>query len=211
MAVILDYGLRLPVDRMAKLALSQGDHVQGVWGWMRDGEYCAKITYWMPAKALGKPVYGFPTPETGKAIDYDVRLVAEPCRFGGLRWFAICPATRLKVSKLYLPPGAKRFLARKSWRLAYASQHVAPGFDRLCAQRDRLLSKKLKSDDPDYPLKPKGMRWSTYEQHLNKLDHLNTAMDIALYPAVRHDRRGHPQQRRKFRSKRGVRRQEGGR
>ncbi len=47
MAVILDYGLRLPVHRMAKLALSQGDHVQGIWGWMRDGEYCAKITYWM--------------------------------------------------------------------------------------------------------------------------------------------------------------------
>jgi hypothetical protein len=57
---------------------------------------------------------------------------------------------------------------------------VAPGFDRLCAPRDRLLSKKLKSDDPDFPLKPKGMRRSTFERHLDKLDHLNTAMDIAL-------------------------------
>ncbi len=76
--------------------------------------------------------------------------------------------------------GAKRFLARKAWKLAYASQHVAPGFDRLCAQRDRLLAKKLKSDDPDYPLKPKGMRWSTYERHLDKLNHMNTAMDVAL-------------------------------
>ncbi len=69
-------------------------------------------------------------------IAYELRLVGEPCRFGGLRWFAICPVTFRKVSKLYLPPGAKRFLARKAWRLSYASQNVAPGFTRLCDQRE---------------------------------------------------------------------------
>lgn len=180
MAVILDYGLRLPVHRMAKPALSQGDHVQGLWGWMRDGDYYAKITYRIARQGPREAQLRLSYARDGEAIAYDVRLVAEPCRFGGVRWFAICPATQLKVSKLYLPPGAKRFLARKAWRLAYASQNVAPGFDRLCAQRDRLLARKLKSDDPDFPPKPKGMRRSTYERHLDRLDHLNTAMDLAI-------------------------------
>lgn len=53
------------------------------------------------------------------------------------------------------------------------TQHVAPGFDRLCHQRDRLLAKKLKSNDPDFPLKPKGMRRSTNERHLDKLEYLH--------------------------------------
>ncbi len=180
MAVILDYGLRLPVHRMAKLALSQGDHVQGSWVWRRDGEVTASIIYWITRQGPQEAILRLSYTRDGEAIAYDIRLVAEACRFGGLRWFAICPATWRKVSKLYLPPGAKRFLARKAWKLAYASQHVAPGFERLCDRRNRLLFRKLKSDDPDFPLKPKGMRWSTYERHLDKLDHLNAAMDVAL-------------------------------
>jgi hypothetical protein len=180
MAVILDYGLRLPVHRMVKPALERSDHGGGSWGWMRNGDYYAKISYWIARQGPREALLRLSYTRDVEAVAYDVRLVAVPCRFGGLRWFAICPATWLKVSKLYLPPGARRFLARKAWRLAYASQHVAPGFDRLCAQRDRLLSKKLKSDDPDFPLKPKGMRWRTYERHLDKLEYLQTAMDLAI-------------------------------
>jgi hypothetical protein len=54
------------------------------------------------------------------------------------------------------------------------------GLMLVCHQRDRLLAKKLKSDDPDFPLKPKGMRRSTYERHLDKLECLHMAMDVAL-------------------------------
>ena len=64
--------------------------------------------------------------------------------------------------------------------LAPKTQHVAPGFDRLYAKRDRLLAKKLKSNDPDLPLKPKGMRRSTNERHLEKLEYLHMAMDVAI-------------------------------
>ncbi len=78
MAVILDYGLRLPVHRMAKLALSQGDHVQGIWGWMRDGEYCAKITYWMARQGPREARLRLSYTRDGEAIDYDVRLWQSP-------------------------------------------------------------------------------------------------------------------------------------
>lgn len=180
MAVILDYGLRLEIHRLTKQALAQGDLWRGTWAWSRDGKTHSSITYEVKRQGLRNARLHLSYTRDGEAIAYDIRLVAEACRFGGLRWFAICPATWRKVSKLYLPPGAKRFLARKAWKLAYASQHVAPGFDRLCNQRNRLLFRKLKSDDPDFPLKPKGMRRSTYEKHVAKLEHLHTEMDLAI-------------------------------
>ena len=180
MPVILDYGLRLDIHRLAKQALAQSDFWRGAWGWSRDGKMHSSITCEVKRHGLREARLHLSYMRNGEPVAYHVCLKAELCRFGGLRWFAICPATRLKVSKLYLPPGARQFLARKAWKLAYASQNVAPGFDRLCAQRDRLLAKKLKSNDPDFPLKPKGMRRSTYERHLDKLEYLQTAMDVAI-------------------------------
>jgi hypothetical protein len=84
---------------------------------------------------------------------------------------------RLRSQLRYvLPALGKRPIAE----ITYASQNIAPGFDRLCDQRDRLLARKLRSDDPDFPRKPKGMRWSTYERHLAKFERLQTAMDLAI-------------------------------
>jgi hypothetical protein len=180
MPVILDHGLRLPVHRVVRQALSHGEFGNGSWGWSRDGEAQASISYAVSRQGPWEARLRLFYTRYGDAIDYDMQLVGEPCRFGGLRWFAICPATGCKVSKLYLPPGARHFLARKAWRLSYASQNVVPGFDRLCDQRNRLLFRKLKSTDPDFPAKPKGMRWAAFERHLERLDHLHAAMDLAM-------------------------------
>ncbi len=40
-----------------------------------------------------------------------VRLEAEPCRFGGVRWWWVCPARGRRAAKLYLPVGGSRFLS----------------------------------------------------------------------------------------------------
>ncbi|MCZ8182886.1 MAG: hypothetical protein O9322_07940 [Beijerinckiaceae bacterium] len=96
------------------------------------------------------------------------------------RWFALCPRLRTPVAKVYLPPGGKRFLAGKAWRVAYLSQNASLTFDRLCITRDRLLARKLKSRDPDCPLKPKWMRNRTRESHLDRLEHLHVRMDVEM-------------------------------
>jgi hypothetical protein len=44
--------------------------------------------------------------------DYTVRLLTTSCRFGGLRWWWVCPQTGQRVAKLYLPNGGTRFLSR---------------------------------------------------------------------------------------------------
>ena len=116
----------------------------------------------------------------GEPIKYSMALTARPCRFGGRRWFAICPRTGLTVSKLYLPNGATRFLARQAYRTAYQSQCDAAGLDRALNRHNRVAVKKLNCDDPDWPRRPKWMRWKTYEKHLDTLDKLDSKIDSAF-------------------------------
>jgi hypothetical protein len=120
---------------------------------------------------------------------YPVSMVTTPCPFGGLRWWWLCPATRRRVSKLYLPNGGDRFLSRGrgAYRLAYASQRQAP-IDRMHARSDRLYA-KLGADYRDqsgtyWPPKPKGMHWHTYGAICERLDAEADGLNIGLVRVV---------------------------
>jgi len=100
--------------------------------------------------------------------DQTVQMETTPCRFGGRRWWWVCPATGRRCSKLYLPNGGTRFLSRGpgAYRLAYASQNGGP-LDRSHGRLARLHRKMGGdygyADDPPPP-RPKGMRRRTYDR-----------------------------------------------
>lgn len=106
------------------------------------------------------------------AADYMAQLVAEPCRFGGRRWFFLCPTTGHRCAKLFLPNGGHYFLSRNAYRLAYQSQRQTR-LD-LCLARLGRLYRKLGSDYQGLysgdPPRPKGMRLATYKRLLDELD-----------------------------------------
>lgn len=84
-------------------------------------------------------------------LDYPVKLVATPCRYGGKRWWFICPlskddiACRRRTLKLYL--GGKYFGCRHCYELTYqSSQKHDARVDRL-SQDPALLRHWLKSKD----------------------------------------------------------------
>lgn len=60
-------------------------------------------------------------------VDYKVDLVTITCNYGGIRYWFICPLVvngqvcNKRVSKLYLPPGAKYFGCRTCHNLTYQS------------------------------------------------------------------------------------------
>ena len=64
--------------------------------------------------------------EEKESLDYPVRLAATPCRYGGKRWWFICPlikngyACNRRVLKLYLG-GGKYFGCRHCYNLTYES------------------------------------------------------------------------------------------
>jgi hypothetical protein len=65
-----------------------------------------------------------------ESVDYYTQLTTTRPRFGGVRWWFVCPLTvndmgcnRL-VSRLYLPPRSRYFGCRHCHRLTYASRQV---------------------------------------------------------------------------------------
>jgi hypothetical protein len=106
--------------------------------------------------------------------DYTVSMVTTPCRFGGQRWWWICPATYKRVAKLYLPNGGDRFLSRGrgAYRLGYASQRQGP--TSRMHDRSRKLYARLGADYRGlaygFPPKPEGMHWRTYETICGRLE-----------------------------------------
>jgi hypothetical protein len=98
-----------------------------------------------------------------------VRIVREPCRFGGSRPYFICPgvvngiACGRRVTKLHGP--GRYFLCRHCYRLAHASQSES-GWDRAVRRANKI--RQSLGGDPDiaapFPKKPKGMWRQTYQQ-----------------------------------------------
>lgn len=152
----------------------------GGWAWTRDGERIASIGYAVAVQSPSSALLTLTYRHNDDDVSYDIRLIGKPCRFGGRLWFAICPHTGLTVAKLYKPCGAKGFLARKAWRLAYRSQRSSAGMDRALQRRDRILVCKLKSDDPSMPIKPKWMRWKTFDRWVNAMNQAEGAFDRAF-------------------------------
>lgn len=79
----------------------------------------------------------------GRPVMQTVQLVSRRMRFGGKRWYFVCPQTKRLCSKLILPPGAKAFASVKGWGLSYRSQYddaVTRATKAIGALRDRSKS-----------------------------------------------------------------------
>ena len=117
-------------------------------------------------------------------IDDKIALTTSRPRFGGLRWWFVCPRQNRRVRTLYLPPGGRHFWCRRAYRLAYASQRET-SFDRAL-RRARKLYRRLGGDpaDDQYPDKPKRMRWTTYNRLIDKLVAADEVVDEQLAPLM---------------------------
>ena len=132
--------------------------------WSRDGEVSASIT----ARAeVGRVVLTYrhrTNDQDWKSEDYPVFLEWTQCNFGGKRAWFICPARGCgrRVAILY---GGSIFACRYCYQLAYDSQNEAPHSRAL--GRTQAIRMKLGGSPSlveDFPPKPKGMHWSTYNR-----------------------------------------------
>ena len=72
----------------------------------------------------------------GVPVNQRVRLTSTEQPF---RWWFVCPVSNIRVAKLYLPPGARRFGSRKAHRLLYKYQAQPKADMQLSPQAVRLL------------------------------------------------------------------------
>ena len=139
------------------------------WAWRRDGERVASINveterHRVTLKYRSRP-YGGDWTDVEQRFD----VAWTPCRFGGERpWFTCSVYANgtycgRQVTKLY--SAGRLFACRHCYRLAYASQQES-AHERglLKAQRIRMRLGGTANMLDDFPEKPKGMHWRTYER-----------------------------------------------
>jgi hypothetical protein len=123
--------------------LRAGVHLSGGWQWEYAGGHKCSIGYELrtlnPAYPLVRLHYSRTQPGTDEQepADYCVRLATTRPRFGGLRWWFVCPlivnerVCGRRVGKLYLPPGALYFGCRHCHDLTYTSCRESRKYDSL--------------------------------------------------------------------------------
>jgi hypothetical protein len=121
--------------------LKTGVRLTGSWAWFRDKartKQTSAISYEINTRDAPpwlRLIYIFTA--TKDALDYRIRLVTTRPRFGGLRWWFICPlvvngrACGRRVGKLYLPPSGRYFGCRHCHKLTYTSCQESRKYDGL--------------------------------------------------------------------------------
>lgn len=104
----------------------------------------------------------------GKWVDYHVPMTFTRCHFGGQRPWFVCPCCHRRAGVLYMSSGG-RFLCRRCGGFCYQTQMEQPK-GRALIRNERLMDRIGGLQDPDDPLKPKGMHWKTYWRIYDKAD-----------------------------------------
>jgi hypothetical protein len=131
---VVEACLSLDANRwMREGNLRAGVQLSGSWRWVySDGRECS-IRYEVTTEYMAAPSvrlsYSRTCPDSGQQepIEYRVRLATTRPRFGGLRWWFVCPLVKngwdcgRRVGKLFLPPGGRYFGCRHCHDLTYTS------------------------------------------------------------------------------------------
>ena len=108
--------------------------------------------------------------EGDRMVTGRIQLARTVPTYGGCRWWFLCPRTGRRTTKLFLPNGGWHFWSRQAYRLGYACQREGR-FDRL-QRRAANLNRQLGGDGwgswDSPPMKPKWMRWRTYERRYER-------------------------------------------
>jgi hypothetical protein len=171
--VCLQDGLKLDLNRLAKNGFIKPGANIGGRGITWTSSYWGEIASGLITADMSNEHIGWLRIVIG-GLDQRITLFARPRHFGGRQWYFVCPATNELASVLWKPNGATRFSSRHAWgrRVAYQSQFNDPT-NRAHAGKARVKNRLIADLDPDewdLPPKPKGMRWPTYERHVEQYE-----------------------------------------
>lgn len=147
--------------------------------WYRDGSSARSISHTVEIHAEDVGTLILEYRRNGEPIRQVFEIIGRPCRFGGHRWLALCPATGRPVAKLYNCAGT--FQPRHLIRGTYHSQGRVQPSEKL-RDREVAILRRLGADDssPPMPRKPKWMRVPTYYHLVFKLIRVRNAYGLAL-------------------------------
>lgn len=118
---------------------------KGFLEWRQDGEAIGSVRFRLDLRAAeaARLVLAYCVAVDGgqRSVSQRIRLVFTVPRFGGRRWWMLCPVTGERVRCLHLLPGADRFTSRKAWGLSYRVERLGRSdrpFERLFRVQRKL-------------------------------------------------------------------------
>lgn len=178
----VEEALRLDMTTLRqKRFLMPGRSVTAPLWWTRGGERAGSITLTVNLTSLDDAHAKLTYTADGEPKAQVVQLVAVPCRFGGHRFFWLCPVTWRRCTVLAYAAG--RFASRQAQRLTYATQS-ADALDRLRHARDKAEARACGNDGHPRP------RGGNRERLLERWIELSTARE-ELFDATLNRRWGH--------------------
>lgn len=133
------------------------------WTWSHSGEPSGNVGIEASYDQVRLTYTWTPYGSKPQALDYPVRIVRTPCRYGGTRpWFQ-CPRCWDRRAVLYGLANDGKFGCRRCMRLAYASE-AEDLTGRLWRKQQRLEARLGKNWT-----RPKGMHHSTRERILEQI------------------------------------------
>jgi hypothetical protein len=115
-------------------------------------------------------------------VNQGAELLGLPMRFGGVRWWLVCPRCHRFGAALYLPTvtGSRRWGCRRCYGLRYLTQRLEPvtRFQvRMQRVAKRICGKWWEHWFDFPPPKPKWMRYPTYSRHVEAWKRADEARD----------------------------------
>lgn len=144
------------------------------WRWTCGGEPSGSITLTCYANCIRFSYSWTPHGGEPKQQSYDFGLAHTSCHFGGCRPWFICRWCRRRVVAVYGLSGDGYFGCRHCLRLGYLSESE----DALGRLHRKMGKLRARLDDCD--MRPKWMRWRTFERIHDKMDAVDAALDLAF-------------------------------
>jgi len=142
----VDEGLILDIkDLVAIGALNPGCR-NGMLRWRSGDTTIAAVEYNLSLHSDGTGTLWLRYTTDGELIYYTITLVSTVPHYGGRRWWFICPVLKIRVAKLYLPPGATQFASRQAHCLTYRSCQSSFRLERARRQTERLARQMAQSE-----------------------------------------------------------------
>lgn len=165
--------LSLDIRRLSKRGhLQPGTYSSQSWSW--NGAPCGSISTAATSSALQLSYSRTRDEEEPRRYCYDVPLERTRCHFGGSRLWFRCPWCTRRCAVIYGLSSDGYFACRSCLRLGYSSECEGV-IDRL-NRRMRKFEARL-----DYgEVKPKWMRWRTFEHICEEMERLDAAWGLAV-------------------------------
>ena len=143
--------------------LSPGITTAGAWRWSFNDRPSSTIGFAVSFSENCRGTFDLKFSQDGIPKCQTIPIVGRPCRFGGHRFYFVCPIYGAPV-EVIVASGA-RFMSRKAAGLTYRSQSKTP-LERLMQARDKAKARALGREG--YP-RPRGRNRERLEDRWNEL------------------------------------------